>query len=381
MTNECPFQVLVGTGNQAILAVNLTPASLLPGQFGFFDYDTGLSFTATQAATYPGRRFFVAVGVDRDGDTVTDDIIKSAGEVIVPGTVNSIYAQCYAASAPKIVDITAFTAKCDTDYCVKVEVENATSRLVAGFQNPYKTFVVHTSCCTDDCETCPEGDCNELAQLLVDNINEDPDGLLIAEYLDYTTDPDAFAVVDAEDVAAWIADTDNTGLCLGVRITTVNLALYSFCGINLQYERPRETNVTVTLGCGFECNGTVTTFQDITFEEGGAYDIKQLEYQAGGWNGKPGPYKTSSLVGMPINFSETFTTAGAHYSQIWIQSKKTSNSAWLNYEHEVATLLVFPCASSTTATAIINLLVAVMEEEPNWDGKTTLAVSLTGCCA
>lgn len=382
MTNESPFSVLVTSGNQALLGNALTVPDLAVGQLGVFDYDTGLSMSAAQAANLKGRRFFLAVGVDRDGDAVVDDVIMSSGGVITPSLVSSITAQCYTASAPKIVDITGFTAKCDTEYCIKVELENAASRLDVGHQSPYATFVVKTSCCTDDCETCPTGDCSELGGLIVDAINNDPAALLTATYIDYTTTPGTPIVVAAEDVADWYADEANADLCLGVRITTNNLAIKNYCNINLLYEKPRETNVNVSLGCGFECNGTSTVFQELVFEQGSGYDIKNLEYQAGGWNGVPGRYRASAILGISLSGFESLVTSSGQYVQCWINYGKASNSAWLDYKSELATLVVIPCDDSTTRDAFADLLLAIVGRDDYYgagNGASNFNTILKGC--
>ena len=440
--NNDVFQVLVvsDTGKTILTAGNEL-SDLNPGGIGVFNANTNLSVDGTDLTT--AREIYLAVGVDRDADGTIEDVNKSSGIIQVPNIV-AYTIKCYQAAQSQIVDITGFKAKCDTEYLVKVGIRNQAAYYNYGFNYPFKSFVVHTSCCEESCGGCPEGDCTELADKIVTAINEDPEAIMTAipfgnrGSLAITGAPDAdgnitvevgtetytVAILDADDeagvatkVAAAImanadskyvayvstatvyilakvptsdagdvvtfTDTDTTGAtatesnlayyplaatgtsafaaaypgaCLGVRITASPIAVETYCKVNLKYEFPRSTALDVVLGTGFECNGTVETIQELAFEEGSGYDIARQEYLAGGWNGKPGPYSQSELVGESIGNHETFAVKTGKYTQINITSEQVSNAGWGTYQNRVSTLIAVPCDNPDILGDLITVL-------------------------
>lgn len=352
-TTNPVFQVLVSKGNAALLAAGSRETDLAVGQIGIFNYHTGLSVDGT--VLMDCRDVYIAVGIDRDGDTVLDDVIRSAGQMIQRFNVTGYNVKCYSPALPKIIDITDFKAQCETEYALKIEVRSQRGYALHGYNQIASTFQYVTSCCsTEDCNTCPDGDCNELAIGLAAQINADPQGLYVASIIDYTTTPGTPIVVT--DTAAWIADVDNAGLCLGIRITSIPDKIKSFCAVNLGYFNPRGTDIIVSPVTGFQCNGTVETVQELQFEEGLGYDIAQLEYEAGGWNGKPGPYRTSVTAGMPLESFDSYVTASAKYLEINLIYDQESVGGWLEYKNNLNTILAIPCADTTTRTSFFTFM-------------------------
>lgn len=432
MATENPvFQVLVTEGNQALLAQNQTLDDLAPGQLGIFDSNTNISVDA--ATTVKPREVYLALGVDRDGDSTVEDILKSAGQVIQIKHIKNFNLKCYTQALPKIVEITGFTAKCETEYGLKLEVRNQLGYLTNGYNQVAKTFVIKTSCCEqEDCVSCPQGDCNEIAIKLAAAINTDQDKVFKAELIDgpggaVVTDPDSFGtsiltlgsitggsgytngsytnvaltggsgtgatanitiaggavtavtivnggsgyeVGDTVSATAGLgAGTGfsvgvtaiNADACMGVRITTIPLGIRKFCAVNLGYFNPRGTDVIVSGVTGFECNGNITTTQELRFEEGLGYDIAQLEYEAGGWNGKPGPYRTSSIAGVPTNSFESFVDQSAKYTQVALTYDQFSVGGWLEYLNNLMTIVAIPCADSTTLTSLTTIMNSILQ--------------------
>ena len=64
-TTNPVFQVLVPSGNAALLAAGSTPSSLAVGQLGIFNLHTGLSIDGTALAD--ARDIFMAVGLNLSG--------------------------------------------------------------------------------------------------------------------------------------------------------------------------------------------------------------------------------------------------------------------------------------------------------------------------
>lgn len=355
-TTNPVFQVLVTSGNLAPLAAGNTIDALAVGQIGAFNYHTGLSVAVATAAAEKQDIFF-AVGVNRSGTSTLEDINKSAGQFIQSKNVNAYMHRNYTAATPMIQDITGYSINAEQSYAIKVEFRNQHIYAMNGYNQFTKTWAEKGGCPTNegDCAGCgTSGDCNEFTVKLVAQINDDGDKLLVANALDYTTTPGSPIVVPDADVAEWIED--NPGVCLGIRLTSVPERIYSYCSVNLKYFNPRGTFIITSLVEGFQCNGTVTTVQELTYEEGNGYDIKDLEYQAGGWNGKPGPYRVSELIGVAREGFESFVTSGAKYSQTTISYDLWSQSNFEKYQANLQTIIVIPCADATTRTGVIALL-------------------------
>lgn len=234
-TNNDVFNVLVTTGDQAVAAKDSTLDSLAVGQIGVFDRATNLAIDGTVLV----KDFFIAVGLDTDGDTVKDDIATSAGQMIQRRNIKEYTFRPHTAAQPMIFELTGFEPNCDTDYALRLEFRNMEIYKRQGYNQFSKAYTVRTSCC-EDCDTCPSGDCQELGNLLVDEINLDEDNLANAKLfvnqgsITITGEPTAdgditvtangeakvVAILDADD-AAGVADK----IAAAFAGSTVNLAV------------------------------------------------------------------------------------------------------------------------------------------------------------
>jgi hypothetical protein len=353
--NNPVFQVLIPTGDQAVLAAGSRVTALAVGQIGVFSAETGLSLNAAGVANE--RAIFLAVGVDEDGDTVMDSIRVSAGQNIQRKGVTDYTLRCYNPERAHIVDITDFSGiQCESSYTFKVEFRGNTQAYQNyGFNQFAKTFSVRTGCCGAGCD-CPDGDCNELAELFVNAVNADTDGIVKADYLDFTTTPGSPVVVAAAGVDAWIVA--NPGLCLGVRLTSVASKLYAYCNIPLRYYKMRQFKMTVSVLEPLSCKAVTATFQEPSFGEGQGTDIGWLEYEAGGWNGKPGPYRVGELVGTALGEFERFSTNGAIYNQVNLHYMNEVVAGWEQNKSKLNTIIAIPCTNgaNVTLTALLTIL-------------------------
>jgi hypothetical protein len=460
-----PLSVLLPT-YASVLGAGSRVENLNPGQIGFFNADTGLSFVAATVAGDPSvaRRFFIAVGVDRDGDAATDDIVKSAGEAIQAHGIDWYDVQCYLPAQPKIVDLLGFQAQCDTIYSIKFEIRNQAAYRSHGFNQAVQTFTVKTGCC-DECATCPTGDCNELAELLHDNINNQEEAWVIASYVTYlgtidvdtpsSADGDAVVTIGDVDITVSVlnADTDaqvaakiaaainadanysasvvgtvvtvaaNSAVtisfdagtatdtavtivqpvitavadlaaykaaygataCVGLRFTSSPMAIESYCNINLKYFQPRGTDIIVSLtqGSGFDCSGALSVVQELAFEQGRGYDLKELEYQAGGWNGKPGVYRVSTLAGVAVGNYDSFADAAGHYVQINLGYLNKAQAGWQQYESPLETIIAFPCEDGEDGDPgdiIVNILDAIVNTvSGRFPARTAKLIACDAC--
>jgi hypothetical protein len=349
--NNPVFQVLVAPdGDGTVLAAGLTFDDLIlagVGAMGVFSYDTNISVDATTVVNQ--REIYIAMAVDSNGDGIADNVITSAGTHIQKKGVTAYTVKCYTPEQPHIVDITKFSGiKCESDYAFKVEFRgNTQAYMNYGFNQFAKTFAVKTGCCGPECD-CPSGDCNELALLLFNSVNADTDGIVKAEVIDYTTDPGApIVIVDsttadpAAEIAAWALA--NPDLCLGVRLTSVPSKVYNYCQIPAKYYKNVQFKMTVSTLQGLDCNAVTSTFQEPSFGEGQGKDIGWLEYEAGGYNGKPGPYRVGELAGIPIGNFERMSTNTGQYNQVNLMYRNESVGGWSEYKNYINTIIAAPC--------------------------------------
>jgi len=371
--NNDVFQVLVTQGNQAVLAQGNKVTNLAPGQIGIFNFDTNLSIDGT----VPTRNFYLAVGLDKDGDSTTDDIAKSRGSHIQGKNIAFYSFRPHTPGKPMKAVLKDYVANCETEYGVKLELRNQEIYRSQGYNQFSKTYSIMTSCC-DGCEqTCPSGDANEITKLLFININNDPTGLIKANILPRGSvaaagvTPDAnghLTLAQVETIMAYNATqaTPATFVYTNLEIETVSQKINNYCSVNLKYFYPRETVAIVTKVEGFKCSGTVEVTQQVAFEEGAGYDIKQLEYEALGWD--VSPYRLSTLNGVADERNYN-AIATEKYDQIALTYDQFSMGAWLEYLNNEATLIAIPATSTVTRNSLIAVLDLIIK--PN--GFDTLA--------
>lgn len=367
--NNDVFQVLVTKDNQALAVAGTSVADLSPGQIGVFDFNSNLAVDGTAQV----RNFYLAVGLDTDGDGVTDDIAKSAGSHIQNRNIRYYSFKPHSAGQPLQVALTGYTADCETEYGIKLELRNQEIYRTQGYNQFTKTYSIVTSCC-DGCDpTCPSGDANEITKQLKENINNDPTGLVVAEATarqaltaaTHGTSVDYAAgdvVIDA-DVDALMefnaAQADpSTYVYTDLLITTVTQKIHAFCDVNLMYFYPRETFANITKIAGFKCNGTVETVQELAFEEGSGYDVKQQEYFAKGWT--ESPYRVSTLNGV-ADYKTYNAVATEKYDIFALTYDQFSVGAWLEYLNNEATIIAVPEADTVTRNALAGVLDLLLE--------------------
>ena len=358
--NNDVFQVLVTKGNQAVLGAGSKVTNLQPGQIGVFNFDTNLSIDGS----VPTKNFYLAVGLDRDGDGVTDDVAKSRGSHIQGKNIAFYSFRPHTPGKPMKVVLKNYVADCETEYGIKLELRNQEIYRSQGYNQFTKTYSIKTSCC-DGCEqTCPSGDANEITKLLFINISNDPTGLVKANILprgsvtNAGVTPDAnghLTLAQVDTIMAYNATQTNPAnyVLTNLEIETVTQKINNFCQVNLKYFYPRETVAIVTKIEGFKCNGAVEVTQQAAFEEGSGYDIKQLEYEALGWD--VSPYRLSTLNGVADERSyNTVTTE--KYDQIALTYDQFSIGAWLEYLNNEATLIAVPESNTRTRDSLIEVL-------------------------
>lgn len=373
--NNDVFNVLVSNIEEPLLEAGAEVTGLKVGQYGFFDSDTNLSFDPT--VTKP-KNFYIALGLDKDGDTVLDDINKSAGQHIQFKNVQKVRYSPYKAGTNMIVKVSDYNAKCDTDYGIRIEMQNEEILQMIGNVQFSKSFVVRTSCCEDTCE-CPSGDANEITKLFVQAMEDETLFTVVAKATQaltvqthgvskgYLKDATIDVLEDLDAMIAYNSDPDNaeTKVWSYLEIESTPQSIKAFYGINTDYQKLRGTKLIVSLVEGMECNGKALTTQSLTFEQGLGYNINVLEYQAFGWTGETGPYRTNGINGLakPMNYVAIPAT---HYDMFTIEYEFEAQSGWGEYRNDLATIIAVPTGSSVVDSigeALIGLFDSIDGEE------------------
>lgn len=341
--NNDVFQVLVA--RSILSAPNAALDTLVPNQIGIFDAETNLSINPAA----PPKKFYIAVGVGNAAGQLIG-VNKSSGQHIQHENIKFYNAKRYTPGAPEILEITGFTPKCNTDFAIKIEFRNQKVYNQQGYNQFSKTFVVRTPCCGNECDICAPQDPNILVNLFLNEINKQERPLVLAEAIDPTTglvitDMDAFIAAHS---AVNTDDDPTNDVVARLRLTTIPLEIQNFCDINLLYYNPRETVVVVSLIDGFECSGTVTVIQDPIFEEGSGYDVRKREFFAGGWNGRPGPYRVSTANNTASSNPgfTYFSEIDVNYDRINLTYDLSSFSGFSEYINHLATEVYFPTGTS-----------------------------------
>lgn len=374
--NNDVFRVLVASGNAAVLAADSKPSDLAVGQLGVFDAKTNLAIDGTVQV----NDFYIALGLD-NGSGSLGDIYKSAGSLIQRRNIRTTDLKTPVASVPMVVNLVNYTANCNTEYGVKLELKNQEIFRTQGFNQFTKSFFIKTACCNGCTETCPSGDSNEITKLLKLAINNDPSGLLTAKAIARNTltkatidavttgvfsaniaigaevsDADLLVLMEYNSLTA---DTANW-LYTDLQITTVTAAINSFASINLKYFYPRENFMSLSKIEGFDCNGSVVVAQAPVYEQGSGYDVQQLEFQAQGHSGVLSPYRLSTLNGVAKEGLAPMAVATTKYTQFVLAYDQFSVGAWLEYLSNIATIIEVPSTSTVTINSLKLVLTGLL---------------------
>ena len=454
MGKENPvFQVLVTSGNQAPMAKDLTLDSLKIGQIAIMNAHSNLSIDGSVPGDAKDVYLVVGTGNAAAGQPL-QDIAKSSGQLIQVRNTAALTFKGYTTAVPKIVEVSGFKAKCDTDYSLNIEFRNQMAYGVFGFNALKNVYNFHTGCCSSaiGCGDCSqEGDSAELAIGLMNAINKDVNKLatatLFANKVNFTVgaattagdvtfkigDTTYKTTVAAGDTAAVVAgkivatingttnglytasnvagvltvvpktstsgstatasltnaggtgvtmtaisssntdvtNTDafraaNPGAGLALRITTNTSANVYNGGVPVKYYNSSESDMIVSFTDSFSCNGKINTIQDMKFEDGNGANLALDEYVAGGWNGKPGPYRTNSVTGFAKSSITSNVSVSGTYNVINIDYDQFSVGGWLEYFNNLRTIIAVPCADSTTLNGLATMLSAVFNQFPTF---------------
>ena len=360
------FKVLVTKGNQAVLGPNLKVDNLADGQIGVFNSDTNVSLNAASAANT--KEFYLAVGIHTGG--VLTSIRQSSGNEIQGDKISGYTYKPHTAGQPQIVEVENFTAKCDSDYAMKIEFFNSRIWRNQGYTQYSHVFNIRTACCVDCIDDCNSADPAEMVKLFVKRINGSNvelvsaqavavDAIVAATHGTSINYAAGAIITNLNDINAIVAfnKKQTNKIKIKLRLTSKPIPMSgNFGGIDLKYYNQRETTMVVSFADGFGCGGTITTTQEAAFEQGNGYDIQQREYKTLGWQSDSGAYRTSSVTGLPWSNIKFFANADTKYDKIALEYQHEAQGGWLDYKNELATEIAVPEADTVTRNGLLTIL-------------------------
>ena len=120
-----------------------------------------------------------------------------------------------------------------------------------------------------------------------------------------------------------------------------------FSQINMHYYKDRFTSLKVSLIEGFCCGAEMITVQKAESSVGEGYDVMYREYRAGGWNGRPGPYRTYAVTGLAKDEIVYHALQGAQYNLYSITYEIERIAGWLDHRSWVTVEFAVPAADTT----------------------------------
>lgn len=367
--NNDVFKVLIPTGSDSILANNAkTINDLGIGQIGIFEAHTSKSISAADAGK---DDFRLIVAADLDNDNVVDRLERQAGQFIQIKNLKSISIQGYRNPKPQIEILNPQITSAgtidgiyDEEYGIRIAFLNPKITRLGG-KNEFAKYFSYTGGLITECNNAFTVHAKRIAimQELVSLINADPDGLVRAELVtvDGFFGNEVYTALTITDICAYLASETNSDK-LRIRLTTVPLAIKTFLGINAGYYKDRETTIQVFYKESFLTTSTITTLQEVQFEQGSGYDVYEREYQAEGW--ETSSYRTHSVTGLPRDM-KTYSSVSTKYNLISLEYTFDSEAAWGSYNHNLATEIAVPITLEDAWAALITLFTHVKTNAPH----------------
>lgn len=172
-TAGVPLFTVVGSGSKKRLVYNV-----LPGQLVAYTVTGGVSLTVDTGSLAASdiNGLFIGVGVDTDGDGMTDDIRHIGIEGIAgcnPDEVSTSSPRC---GNPQVMDFYFDCTECDETYSVLVKVDDNETRSFSPWNKSSAEFVGSVTTQCSSCDDCPvEHNCKEVACKLSDSLNGELD--------------------------------------------------------------------------------------------------------------------------------------------------------------------------------------------------------------
>lgn len=360
-TTNPVFQVLVVKTSTSLAAAGTDPSALADGQIGIFSHVTHKALDASSDRGL-SREFYFAVGKGTPGSK-EQEIIRSAGQFIQRKYVTGETLRHWTAAVPQINFYAPNTAmKGGVEYGVKIMFQSNETTLSYGQNIPSKTFVLMPPVAN---ALTGEADHTEYLKNLRDLINSDTEQLVLAEVWDPAANSGAGAVLNNAQITTWKGVGGNATKFLQLRLTFAAETTKGSTPINQNYFNARGYRGTVVPVVGDNiptANFTITRGQALAYEEGSGYDINELLYEAGGWEGKPGPYRTNAVNGLAKNNMPDYVNPTDKFFQYDLTYDFYSVAGWQENLNNLRTTVCIPAGSAnqTLITAFTTVMDAIL---------------------
>lgn len=375
--NNDVFQVLVGseflaTADKKIdeLGTAGTPAVYGTPTVGMFNAKTNLSITSVA-----GKFYFAA----RNGEDLSDNsnLTFSPQFCIDPMKIKAMSAMNYRAGQDQISYLNGFhpevtereieLGKILQTYGMKISVENKKIMKLLGI-GAYTKSVFSDKVCFDMTQDIFKsgGDLKTGAELveayqlykkyavllsLYYAINRNEDDYFEAYFVKGTpaagSTHESLTGVFADDVNTF-ATAEDGGDEVFLVIESKPLNKAHFSQINMHYYKDRFTSLEISLIEGFCCGAEIITVQKAASSVGEGYDVMYREYRAGGWNGRPGPYRTYAVTGLAKDEIVYHADQNKNYDLFSITYEIERIAGWLDHRSWVTVEIALEANNSVT---------------------------------
>lgn len=341
------FQVLVSNANTAVLTTGDVD-DLANNQLGFFDADTNQAFNPSTVTVLP-KSFYIAIN---NGGLIT----YSAGQEIQTKLIHEVTRQLFSEGVSETYSVTVpGELACETDFAIKIELFSQVIRQRIGTIGYSETFAGRTQKCVDCDSDCPTTGNGYVVKQILSSMVQSNLGLTV------TYSGTVLTPQNLEATLATIDDENATDLTF-----TIALPVYEptpSSTVNNTYKGQRVVTGLVTLLDGFTdyLLGTVTKTVSAQASSGSGYDLKQKEYFAGGWNGRPGPYRVLQTTNLALPGFIYNAVDASEYDIFHIQYDHFSLSGWGEYLNNLQTIIAVP-TGGTLSTAVTTQLEALADK-------------------
>ncbi|MHA1197747.1 MAG: hypothetical protein ACTSQF_00120 [Candidatus Heimdallarchaeaceae archaeon] len=364
--------------DEAAVAADAALSALANGNWGLYDYNTGLSVSALDADIASGlpREFFIAYVGDGTLGTA-GEIYTTTGTHIRAGLIHYLTINNDAAPVAQAIAVQTFTGvqsgadATNYDYGVKFDFRGNTEIYQRyGYNQATKTFMGTTKCVgnTGAAEDAGAEICAQWAEAVGNDHDQfigfvcDGTGMTGtgASYtptgvagtagvwaIDGTPTTEALTLAEIRSYTTGSGDLIIT-FTLGAGDENGFSNMYTFCGVNAKYFKQRQI-VAVPSLVGGECLwATAAETVAMIYGEGYGYDINELEYQCEGFTGKPGPYRQSRLNGLPFHNTEFIAIPTTKYTVEVLAYDQYSVGGWLEYFNNQSTYFILVATPTDT---------------------------------
>ncbi len=333
-TNDV-FQVLVVNGDPE--AGTAPVLGMTDGDWGVFDAETDLAIDLTASPVVLPSKFYFAI--NKDGK-----ILKSAGNFISKKGAKYTNISDRASTVNGVITVTPDNNLVDVDSTYSLHIEfrgNSELAVTYGKNAATKFFIGDTGCNP----TNPE---SELLAQLYEAIANDEDHFMnveitgVAGVATYNTATQEVGELSGaqKTALATLRATAHTNEALVITVKPLS-SMYSYCNINPKYFELRSVQPIATFGDSSCAWGTIVETTPMVFGKNFGYDIRELEYQAMGWNDNiSGTYRQSGLHGLPLgNYTYLAAADTTQYNIFTFQYEMLSEAGWSEYKNSASVIV------------------------------------------